>query len=58
METRYYITLQAADGRTRNWNGTAPSEAVACTRAIRDIKRETPIDSKGKASEWRVLKVG
>jgi len=56
-QTRYTIVLQAADGRETEWRGSAPSENVASSRALRDTKNAKPVDSRGKASEWRVLHV-
>ena len=56
-ETRYEITLQAADGRTRTVTTYATTESRACDKAILKAKRETPLDRAGKASEWRVLRV-
>lgn len=57
METRYEITLQAADGRQRIVTTYATTESRACDKAILRAKRETPLDRMGKASEWRVLRV-
>lgn len=57
IETRYEITLQAADGRERTVTAYATSEERACDKAVLRAKRETPLDSHGKASEWRVLRV-
>lgn len=57
MHPRFLIVVQAADGRQRQLSVIAPTPSAAMTRAIRDAKRDAPIDSHGKASEWRILRV-
>jgi len=57
-ENEYRVELQAADGRTRWRVVTGRTETIACGRALRFISREVPVDSKGKASGWRVVRVG
>jgi hypothetical protein len=56
-QREYWILCVAADGREKRVRVLAKGENAACAKAELQAKREAPIDSRGKASGWRVFRV-